>query len=148
MSWSNEAKLVFAVILCAAIISGGVMIRDTYSPQSGMTGLAADGSPTAANQPPQWISETVKFTAAQDAPLVLALNELFSDPEGNQLTYIATPAENLAVDLQDNTLAITPESGFVGERVVTITASDGKNATTRRVKVDVAGTDRPGGEVK
>ncbi len=92
------------------------------------------------NQPPQWTGSTNVFTAVQDAPVVLSLNELFSDPEGKSLTFIASETENISVDLQDNTLTITPEPGFSGERMISIVASDGETVTTERVRISVSGT--------
>ncbi len=119
--------LVLAIAAVFALKSGDVL-----------TGRVFDAG--TENQPPQWTGSTNVFTAVQDAPIVLSLNELFSDPEGQSLTFIASDTENISIDLQDNTLTITPEPGFSGERMISIVASDGEKVTTERVRVSVSGT--------
>jgi hypothetical protein len=97
--------------------------------------------PVLTNMPPQWLGESTKFSTPANQHLVLDLNLLFKDPEGQQLTFIATQSENLVVDVNDNILTITPEPGFTGERMVAVVASDGTQIASKRLKIEVGGTE-------
>ncbi len=102
------------------------MLRD-----ASITGFAA------ANLPPQWTAESTKFSIAQNAQLALNLRALFQDPEGQELTFITTQTENLDVQLAVDQLTITPEPGFIGERIVTVIASDGQQIASKRLKIEI-----------
>ncbi|MEM4243044.1 MAG: right-handed parallel beta-helix repeat-containing protein, partial [Candidatus Woesearchaeota archaeon] len=129
MSWTNETKIAFTIFLCAALIGAALMLRE-----SGITGLATEDN---ANLPPKWIGETNKYVIEQNAPLMLNLAELFSDPEGQVLAFVATEAKDLSIVIDGSQLAIVPEQGFVGERIVTVYASDGEKITHKKIKVEV-----------
>ncbi|MEM2916551.1 MAG: hypothetical protein QXT19_04305, partial [Candidatus Woesearchaeota archaeon] len=129
MSWTNETKIAFTIFLCAALIGTAVMIRE-----SGITGLATKDN---ANLPPKWIGETNKYVVEQNSTLMLNLAELFSDPEGQTLAFVATETKDLSIALDGNQLTIVPEQGFVGERIVTVYASDGEKIAHKKIKVEV-----------
>ncbi|MEM4246769.1 MAG: hypothetical protein QXF14_00385, partial [Candidatus Woesearchaeota archaeon] len=131
MSWTNETKIAFTIFLCAALIGTAVMIRE-----SGITGLATKEN---ANLPPKWVGKTNKYVVEQNSPLMLNLAELFSDPEGQVLAFVATETKDLSIALDGNQLTIVPEQGFVGERIVTVYASDGEKIAHKKIKVEVGG---------
>ncbi len=126
-----NARLILTFLLCTALIAGAIVIRS-----NGITGMAAKGT---ANLPPDWTAQSTKFVTKQNVPVLLNLDELFRDPEGQPLTFVATNTENLDVVLEGSQLSITPEPGFVGERIVTVFASDGEQVSRKRLKIEVTG---------
>ncbi len=123
-----EERLAVTVILCAALIGAAVFLRD-----ANITALAV----APINLPPEWISTTTTFTVEQGELLQLDLNTLFRDPEGKPLTFRTTETENIVIELNDNQLTIIPNPRFVGERVISVSASNGNQITQKYVKIQV-----------
>ncbi len=131
-----EEKALIAILLLAGLLGVGVMLWGTgilHAPSGDATGAAVAG----ANMPPVWTPETTKYVIAKNQQFTLALPAVFSDPEGEPLTFIATQTENLDVQVSNDILTITPEPGFAGERVVTVIASDGTQVTSKRLNIEV-----------
>ena len=134
---SERAAVILLAI--AGIIGIGMLL---YSqglielPEAGMTGAAT------ANLPPDWTAQSTKFVTKQNVPVLLNLGELFRDPEGEPLTFVATATENLHVVLEGSQLSITPDPGFTGERIVTVFASDGQQVSRKRLKIEVTGREQ------
>jgi len=65
------------------------------------------------------------------------LSHWFEDPEEEPMQYSAEGSVNLGAEITDEILTIVPDTDFVGERDVTITADDGTEQTTVTVTVTV-----------
>ncbi len=133
-------RRVLSALLMLAVF--GMMSFAVLHGSRSPTGFAVDDE-ISGNLAPVWAANSTIFEVNSGSRLVLRLNELFVDPEGEELTFIATQSENLAIELLDNVLTITPDSGFVGERVVSIMASDGVSVMTVRIRISVIGAVMP-----
>ncbi|MEM4246945.1 MAG: LamG-like jellyroll fold domain-containing protein, partial [Candidatus Woesearchaeota archaeon] len=131
-------KLAALLMIAVFAMMAFAVLHGSRSP----TGFAVNDE-TAENLPPVWTANITTFVIGQGAGLVLNLGDYFADPEGMPLTYIATQTENLDIMLDDDLLKITPEPAFVGERVVSIIASDGESVTTKRIRIDVVAGQQP-----
>ncbi|MEM2916660.1 MAG: right-handed parallel beta-helix repeat-containing protein, partial [Candidatus Woesearchaeota archaeon] len=125
-------KLASLLMVAVFAMMAFAVLHGSRSP----TGFAVDYE-TIDNLAPVWTANITTFVIGQGAELVLNLDNYFADPEGLPLTYIATQTENMNVVLEDSILSITPEPAFVGERIVSIMASDGLSVTTKRIRVEV-----------
>ncbi len=120
------------MVMCigALIFSGSFAVSGAAAPITGsMIGVP--------NMPPQWIASTTKFVIPKNTPLLLDLPTYFKDPEGQPLTFLTTQTEDFVVVLANDQLSITPAPGFVGERVVTVFASDRSQVARKRLKIEV-----------
>lgn len=73
-------------------------------------------------------------------PLTMDLAALFTDPEGDALTFLAAEEDQIAVLLDGSMPTLTPAPGFAGERALAIAASDGVNVMREPVKLTVEGS--------
>jgi hypothetical protein len=142
---------VLAIALLAGLLAVGALLQDTgigerLQSGSALTGLAAgefgtQEEPFSAepvpNQPPAYAGGSL--TTQQDVPLTLDLATLFSDPENDPLTFIATAEDVIDVAIEGAVAKFTPAPGFAGERTLTIIASDGVNILREPVKFVVEG---------
>jgi parallel beta-helix repeat protein len=137
MSFTREEKLAITAVVLAALIGLGVMLY--YMGIIEFSGGGMTGAATGTNLPPEYTASSAKFVTKQNVPVQLSLGDLFKDPEGMPLTFVATNTEGLVVGLNEDKLTITPEPGFTGERVVTVFASDGSQVARKQLKIEVTG---------
>ncbi|MBW3002722.1 alpha/beta fold hydrolase [Candidatus Woesearchaeota archaeon] len=104
---------------------------------TGPTGLAGYNE---TNSAPVWNVSNTYFGIQVGTELVLDLSEYFVDADDDNLSFIATQPSNFTVEVSDSIITIIPDSGFLGTRSVTLTASDGKDVTSQTVLVDVLET--------
>ncbi len=88
----------------------------------------------AYNNPPQWTSAKREFHITREK--TYDLNEYFTDPDGDALTYLSTSYDNLKVTIDQNKVTFTPTSP--GEYKIGLIASDGD--ATAKVRVVVVAT--------
>ncbi|MEM4243007.1 MAG: LamG-like jellyroll fold domain-containing protein, partial [Candidatus Woesearchaeota archaeon] len=131
-------KLAALLMVAVFAMMAFAVLHGSRSP----TGFAVDNE-ISENLAPVWTANITTFVIGQGAGLVLNLGDYFADPEGMPLTYIATQTENMNVVLEESLLIITPEPAFVGERIVSIMASDGESVTTKRIRVEVIALQQP-----
>ncbi len=70
------------------------------------------------------------------------LNDYFSDPNGDNLIFYVTHADNITITISSNgSVSFYPDENFLGVRTVTFTASDGTFNTTSNLVYLNAGVD-------
>jgi len=127
MKRRNIEKDLVMIILLVAIVLGSIsFIKDMT-----ITGAAT------ANQAPTWTSNTATFTITKNSYLELNLNDYFIDPDGNELTFLASAASNVGAEITGQILILTPDTEFTGERMLSIFASDGEETTRQIIRLDV-----------
>ena len=88
------------------------------------------------NKPPRWKGETTTYTI--DGLTTIDLANLFEDPDGDEIVYLATTDEGLKVIVEGSELTINPEPGVEGvKKYITVYASDLKSYTTVKFEVTV-----------
>lgn len=97
----------------------------------GLVGLAAVIILAVALAPqPQTIAHGIPPQVwPQDSVHKLNLAPYFTDPDGDQLTYNATPTEHITIEIAGNTAYFTPDNAWTGNERVVFTAHDGKGGT-------------------
>lgn len=95
------------------------------------------------NEPPALTQVITQESIEEDEILRLNLNNLFSDPEGDALSYFVSGASFVSVT--DNILTISPGIGDADTYNITLGADDGLATTssTFLLTVDVAGEPEP-----
>ncbi|HHW42878.1 MAG TPA: CehA/McbA family metallohydrolase [Desulfotomaculum sp.] len=123
-----------------------------YTPPGGGGGTEPPGGGgQPANNPPVLARPMDDRTATAGGPAVtLDLNGVFSDLDGDTLTYSATSSSPAVatVAVSGNTLQVTPVAA--GTATITVTASDGRGggaSTTFKVTVEGGGGGGGGGTV-
>ncbi len=96
------------------------------------TGLAGENT---TNQPPIYSGSSL--TTTQATPLTIDLAPSFSDPEGDELTFVVADEDVVIASISGSIVTLTPISDFVGERTLTIVASDGTNVVRTPVSFSV-----------
>ncbi|MCD6383200.1 MAG: hypothetical protein J7L88_01910 [Thermoplasmata archaeon] len=84
------------------------------------------------NLPPTFSGER-EVTFEEDSYLLLNLSQLFSDPEGENLTFSAEATQNLSASINDTLLNISSKENYFGVEHLTILAVDESGARTRVV---------------
>ncbi|MBI4146403.1 hypothetical protein HY489_03640 [Candidatus Woesearchaeota archaeon] len=93
---------------------------------AGISGMTPTGS-FAANIQPKWDYPTTQFSRT----FTLDLNQAFSDPDGDTLTFTAAPDQGISISKSDNLIAVnTEQSG-----TILLTASDGQAITLQRITI-------------
>ena len=98
---------------------------------SGITALVVGQGSDA----PVWDSEITTMSISGTAQI--PLEDYFSDPNGDQLSYDATHPENLYVAVSGSTVTIVPQTGVKGVRYITFSASDGEYITKQVIKLTI-----------
>ncbi|MBW2973599.1 hypothetical protein KY346_04350 [Candidatus Woesearchaeota archaeon] len=103
--------------------------------------------PFEFDQPPAWGAADNKFVISSvpekgamfpgKHTRTIDLDEFFVDPNDDKLTYLATSAPGLQVELSGSLLTFNPEKGIIGPRIITVVASDGKHITRKEIAVDI-----------
>ncbi len=98
---------------------------------------------TPVNDRPTVSRAIADQTRAEDADpwLIADLDEIFEDPDGDQLHFEVAGAENLIFSIdEENRLTCQPQPDYHGESIASITASDGNGEMRiRNVQVVSAG---------
>ncbi|MBN1645235.1 hypothetical protein JW851_04355, partial [Candidatus Woesearchaeota archaeon] len=129
---------VFLILLVLAILfSFGYMY---FAFVQNPTGLTTYNESNQTNFPPEWIYNSTEFYTAQNAELIIDLNQYFFDENQDVLSYLATQPSSFSVSLEESVLTIKPDQNFVGERILTITASDNMNIVTQDIRIIVEET--------
>jgi len=89
------------------------------------------------DEPPQWIGKT-NFTVKIGEPFIIDLNDYFSDPEGRNLTYLATENELFTTSIAGSMLTLTPTEIFEGEGSLVVIASDSYDVTRQTIHISSA----------
>jgi hypothetical protein len=81
---------------------------------------------TNVNRAPTLISPIPNTEFNEDSNQFLSLNNYFSDPDGDELTYEAVGNNqiNILIDNNDETVTFTPQNNWFGQETITITAED------------------------
>jgi len=76
----------------------------------------------------------------------LDLDNFFSDPDGDSLTYNASAVANIEFDIDSSgRVSLTPDANFAGTRYVVFTATDGfGNRTSNNITITLADVSEPG----
>lgn len=90
------------------------------------------------NDAPLVINEEDTLDVAKNTPNTYNLNQFFTDPNGDPLTYSwSGNSADLDISLQDDSLVVlTPSSDYLGTETVTFVAKDNENDSTSHT-VDV-----------
>lgn len=93
-------------------------------------------APSVINEPPFWASPETFFNVR--APQTrINLDQYFMDADGNKLSYLATSAQGINVEISDSQLTITPALGAYGTREITIVASDGIETAKKTITLNI-----------
>ncbi len=113
----------------------------THNPVS--TSLAV--TVTGVDQPPVLKGKLSGLTFDEDTvSTTSALSAIFSDPEGDALTYTIEPTSHVkVVKNPTTTLTLTPQENWNGQETLVVTASDGTYATTYEDQIVVSPINDP-----
>jgi len=92
--------------------------------------------PSVLNQAPVWDSYKTVFNV-RSPETKFNLNEYFFDPDGDELTFLATEPRGVKVDVSGPILTLKPNTGVMGPREITIVASDGEETAKKQVNLNV-----------
>ncbi len=93
-------------------------------------------APSAVNEAPFWASPETAFTVR--APQTrINLDQYFMDADGNKLSYLATSAQGINVEVSNSQLTITPAQEVYGTREITIVASDGIETAKKTITLNI-----------
>jgi subtilisin family serine protease len=107
---------------------------------SGNTGSAAAYNLTVvrANHAPQLTSPLANLTFAEDGSSSVNLTAAFTDPDGDNLTYVALAKANLTITIPDGIATIAGQADTYGVYRVVFVASDGSlNASSNNITVTI-----------
>lgn len=105
---------VLGIIIVLAVLGGFWYFSVAGTQGTDVVGVA----PEVSGIPPQAWDE--------DTRLKIDLSEYFVDPDGDRLSYVYTPVDNIVITISGDTATLTPEKDWFGEGSTTFTASDGK----------------------
>ncbi len=136
---SSSAPTVASVADCAdgtLIVTpeaeGSATITVTASDPDGASAVDAFVVTVGSNAPPSINNPLADVSLALgDTPLVVDLDAVFADPEGDELTYTCQSSASTVASVSgcfDGTLTVTPEAE--GTATITVTASDPESAST------------------
>ncbi|GEM_PF-4880451 len=136
------ASISGSILTITPVAGGSATITITAS--DGMSGTASTTFTVTVNRPPI-VSNAIadQNLTAGGATFTQDLNLVFSDPDGNTLTYTASSsASNIATAaVAGNTLTVTPLA--TGTATITVNANDGRGGTASTTfKVTVTPTAR------
>ncbi len=88
---------------------------------------------------PVWNSSVTEFSIEQGGTLEIDLDEYFADDDN--LTYLATGASNVTVEIYGSVLHVIPDLWFNGERRIKAIASDEYNVVEQQIRIIVTATE-------
>ena len=77
------------------------------------------------------------FVIANEMPAMVNLSQYFKDPDGDQLTFLYEPVEDVTITITDGLVKISPEAGFVGNRTTVFKAKDSQGSVISSNKVKI-----------
>lgn len=108
------------------VLLGGVVL---FNPAIfGLTAL------TNLNSPPEW-SGPDSFVV--QGRTTIDLSKYFVDAENDLLSFVATSADGISVEVSRNIVTLTPLQGGAGQKQVTFVAYDGKNIARKTVSLEL-----------
>ncbi|MDG6224818.1 MAG: Ig-like domain-containing protein, partial [Candidatus Thermoplasmatota archaeon] len=78
------------------------------------------------NDPPHVIDPHLVIEMDEDTELILDLNTIFGDIDGDPLLYSVRPSDNISFDVSENTLSIVPNPNWSGSEYIHVEAFDGQ----------------------
>jgi len=81
------------------------------------------------NHAPILEKEIPDLNAESGKTLVVNLNDYFSDPDNDNLTFVTIKPLNIDVSVNGYIVKLIPQANFTGKRTITFYASDGKELT-------------------
>ena len=145
-----QERVLIHILIATALLSGFIMLEgtgtvDVFRADAGVTGLISGDFGTqeefaapVLNQPPAYTGPA-SLSTQQDTALTIDLAMLFTDPEGDTLTFLVAEEDIISVSLDGSIATFTPAPGFAGERTMTLVASDAVNLVRQPVKFVVEG---------
>jgi len=127
----SAGKDLLIILVLIAVVFGLV----SFAKQATITGQTIE----QINQAPVWTGET-RFTTTKNNFIIIPLGDFFTDPDKDQLTYLASEASNINLEVSGQQLKITPETNFTGERLIPVFASDGDATTKQKIILEVLKT--------
>jgi subtilisin family serine protease len=118
-------------LLTVIVLLAFLYLSSPVAFKTGPTGLQALG--------PVWTGQVSRFVIPEDGRLTIDLAASFASDR--PLTFLASRTDKIATWVEGTSLIIEPTPGFVGERIITIYASDGEAITRKRIKVIVAASE-------
>ena len=125
--------MITIIVLLAVVLGLASVVKDL---EPTVTGHVVE----EINQAPAWIGESTTFTLVRNDVLILSLGDYFTDVNGDALTYLASEASNINVEISGQQLKLEPETDFVGERLISVFASDGQETTKQSIRIEVLET--------
>ncbi|MBN1538679.1 MAG: right-handed parallel beta-helix repeat-containing protein [Candidatus Thermoplasmatota archaeon] len=89
------------------------------------------------NQKPEIIIGYRNISIVEDSTLFIDYEDLFLDPEDDELLFEAYPSSNLSCTLNEDNLSITPDLDWNGEGYIELSASDGKYTTILNLTIQI-----------
>jgi hypothetical protein len=120
-------KYLFPITFVVVIL----LIIFFVKPEFTMTGLSA----FRGNSAPYWSAGSIEIDVRGNT--VVDLNNYFTDPDGDRLTYIVGRAPNVDIAVSGNLLTIYPYRKAAGKRTIIIAASDLREITSVDVVLNI-----------
>ena len=109
-----------------------------------ITGFAVSNESKEKNNAPEWVGED---SYEVNGTLVLNLDELFKDEDGDELGYAADESvEGLVVVLDGSALIIDNQQRISGKKKVDVYASDGESTKKKKLEFELIGEDEDEGQ--
>jgi hypothetical protein len=120
--------------------NGNEVLRILASDGEYVLPLDLDVETLPVNFAPTTLSPASEIFTNEDSAFFLAVDNLFTDADGDVLTYTFEPEENLQVEFNEESkmLSIIPDGNWYGKSSVNIYAGDGELWSTIEVPVRVA----------
>jgi hypothetical protein len=120
------AKYLFPISVIVIIL----VIIFFIKPELALTGLHA----FSPNSAPEFEGDAQFIVQGKTE---VNLDNHFTDPDGDKLTYLVTEAPNIDVSVSGSILTINPQLNLKGLRMITVIASDLKENTKVDVKLNI-----------
>ena len=95
---------------------------------AGFSNMTTPTNALIANIPPEWDFPSTEFHGTD---FRLNLNELFFDPDGDTLTFGASPSEGIMTSTNESQLHIKSTT----QGTITLIATDGKATTYQKITI-------------
>ncbi|MBD3361825.1 hypothetical protein GF358_03465 [Candidatus Woesearchaeota archaeon] len=122
-------KYAVFVAIFVIILSLAVLVRPT------IFGLAVLEKGLYQNHAPIWTQDT-KTISLDKTTTTIDLNQYFTDPDGDELTYLTKHQKGLMLSLSNNQLTITND-GAEGKIPLELIASDGRYIVKETITVNI-----------